>query len=451
MPSARTAVIALVALLGGMVFLANQSEVGLLNEPLVHSAEPIPEPTPELAELTPEQCPSHDGKTTTRLDDYESWQCSSQVPRPKPQPTLSEKDIPMDLYNTSVMLLDGGDWGKMCNKMSIITGMLLELQAKSRLGSTVVALNPYFSAVLWTLDLERASQDVGGFLMDCNYCGPRQSATKWATFRCTSLVVRGRVYSVSNHLFTKNETTWVGLMYWGFRFDSLGYDQRLMNALRPKPFLTDMVRAYVDSKRTPGVSTVSVHRRWIEGQCYEFVATPREYMCASGGLDLLSQPVARLIASKAVSKYYASTNRFADMDQTHRREYERLAPALITCNFTLDREQFELVNQTWPMAFEREFDVLLATDGQAPHGDAALRETPHARRVHGLDAMDLGTCFAKRKNHDMLAEMMAMALADFHMELPTSSCSRFVLEWRIELGRRKGSMYPPLCFDGYQK
>ncbi|KAH9250872.1 hypothetical protein BASA81_011260 [Batrachochytrium salamandrivorans] len=394
MPNARTVVTAVVVILGGMVLLANQREMGFLNEPLlppVHTLEPTSEstfePTPEPSKVIPitlEQCPSHDGKTTTRLEDYGDWLCSSQVLKPEPQPTLAEKDIPLDLYDsntTSIMLLDGGDWGKMCNKMSIITGMLLELQAKSRLGSTVVALNPYFSAVLWTLDLERASQDVGGILMDCSYCGLRQSATRWATFRCTSLIVRGKVYSVSNHLFTKNETTWVGSMYWGFRFDTLGYDQRIMNALRPKPFLVDVVQAYIDSKRTKGVSMVSVHRRWIEGQCYEFVATPREYMCASGGLDLLTQPVTQLLQDKVVSKYYASTKRFVEMDQLHRRQYEPIAPALITCNFTLDREQFRLINQTWPMAFEREFDVLLATDGQAPQGDAALRGNPHARQI----------------------------------------------------------------------
>lgn len=399
--------------------------------------------------LTKEQCKSHPGPSSRATN--EQYLCNSNVEIPAPSSVMAEEDIPINLHNrTNHILLDGGDWGKLCNKMSIITGLLLHLRRNSKLDNAVIALNPYFSAVLWALDFERASQLTGAFLMDCSYCGESSSKQKWDTYRCLHAIVKGRVYNASNHMFVKNQTMWVGQMYWGFRFDDLGYDAELMNALKPKPFLEPIIQEYFDSRRAEGVQTVAMHRRWIEGLCYEFNSDLREYMCAGNSANHLVNPYKQLLKSKENKAYYESTNKFRTMDDLHRKQFEKQVEVLVTCNFTLDEEQFPLINKSWPVAFSKPFDVYLATDGQTPYGDRAVEQSPFPRKVHRLEEMQSPTCFADKKFQDMLTEMLAMSMTDFHMELPTSSCSRFVLEWRRARGKQRGSMYPPVCFNGFQ-
>jgi hypothetical protein len=69
-------------------------------------------------------------------------------------------------------------------------------------------------------------------------------------------------------------------------------------------------------------------------------------------------------------------------------------------------------------------------------------------KVEKLVDLERASCFDKKKHHNMLADMVALSMTDFHLGNPLSSCDDIVATWRKHKGKGVGSSYPQGCYDG---
>ena len=235
--------------------------------------------------------------------------------------------------------------------------------------------------------------------------------------------------------------------------------QENVDFIKPKPYLIKIVKHIVDSitnnyrQKIQDIKTVSVHRRWIEGKCYSFFISPAEFNCEptrklSQYMYNMKKEVFSTLTERNTS-YYTESKKFVNLDEPYRGRFEKDFPLMMSCNYTFSEVQIEGLRKEFPLLFEQPIVVLLASDGQTPKGDEAIRNSSMPVGVETIAKYELPTCFEKRQYHDMLAEMISMVYSDFHMDLMTSSCAPFVAHWRNALGRVKGTSYPPICYDGF--
>ena len=95
------------------------------------------------------------------------------------------------------------------------------------------------------------------------------------------------------------------------------------------------------------------------------------------------------------------------------------------------------------------FAFMIADDGQAPKGRESFERSFAVQYFGNTAAFENEECFAKKKNHYMLADMYAMALSDLHMGMVISSCDDITVIWRRARGRQRGTSYPTECYNGY--
>ncbi|KAH9261411.1 hypothetical protein BASA81_000055 [Batrachochytrium salamandrivorans] len=340
---------------------------------------------------------------------------------------------------TMVHALLDTDWGFTCNKLEILAGAMYQVFSEPRSNSSALALGPRISSLAKNLDLTHLSQDFP-ILLDCRICN--------STVNCKSQVVHGKRLPGGQFPIYKQHLD--NIMYWEFGPSALGMMMPLATHLIPsKAIRLSMEHHMRNQTAKSSLPILGVHRRDIDGYCYAYVGGGElEYECATN--DKLNEEIRALESVNTL--LLRQTENFAKL-----KALEPKHPMLMTCNYSMDAMQQKIFQQKWPTVFdapEKKFNVLLTTDSNDVQGDNRLVQSSAIHKWFEIgDFGSDGTCTSEkhpqRPHRLMLKEMYALALADYHMANPCSSCDVIVVHWRKVLGKAVGSSFPPLCYDGY--
>jgi len=364
--------------------------------------------------------------------------------------TLPASLLPERFCNGKVgaTYLRGDNWGQLCNKMGIIAGIFHEMRVHNELNN-FLAINSIFSKTAWAFDLKALSSRTPGVLMDCEECDAAASF-----LRCNSLIVAGKVYDVSGEAFRVSNIYNVINMYWEKRPRRRGPMPELMDTIVPKKHLQNLIRDMVDEfhadmrKMDPNMKSVGIHRRYMDSMCYKWFSSSQQYNCHPMGEAYTWGPKYSTLQA-SLDKEFKETDMFRKADDSLRRVIEAKAPWVLTCNYTLTDHQIELINATWPVITQSPLAVLLADDNQTPMGYETLRKSRLPKMFFNLQNEERAECFSKKKDHNMLADMLGMSMTDYHMGMVLSSCDDIVVHWRMRERKANASSYPTGCYDPY--
>lgn len=392
----------------------------------------------------------------------EPWTCDVQVDTHDESDTVyyPTRTVERAISSTPVTFLEWGDTpGQLCNRLALLAAVHAKMRKSHRL-HTFLALNGPFSEVAWTLDLHALSSRVPGVLLDCVICAPDPDKRRVLNcnhglappfipkqLRCNFLAMKGKVYALENRLFEVDQSYKSDELWWSDRTKIVGFLGEHVQVLQPKPYLKTIIQVIMDRYRAElgeDVRVLAVHRRFMDKYCYAWVNDIRAHQCfPSDELVKLVSRIGPLLGAKW------ETDSYLYMNNTYRSWLETRNHLLMGCNYTLSASQTNILRSRWPEIFQNPLAVLLATDSQDPTGDAVISKSRLPVKVRTLAEMEQPTCFSGKKYHYMLAEMIAMSLADFHMENSMSSCGDIVAHWRQSLGKPKGSSFPQICYNGF--
>lgn len=203
---------------------------------------------------------------------YANADCEMDLsPKPSrfPSPSPTALDFP-EIESVHVLL--DTNWGFTCNKMEILSGAMYNVLAEPRSASSALALGPVISNLIKNLDLKYLAQDFP-VLFDCNICED--------SVHCQSMIRAGATRAETGAFEYPIFRKYVDAdMYWKFGPSSLGFSTVLARYLVP----SERIRLSVEHimQQPTKNKLLGVHRRDIDGWCYEFVGGgSREYECAA--------------------------------------------------------------------------------------------------------------------------------------------------------------------------
>lgn len=390
----------------------------------------------------------HDAPTTCNVQIKSSkidfdWNCQTLV-NIEPNYTVSSFPVPAPLLastrNGVIYLFQ--TMGQLCNQLGIFGAALFHIKRTQQTGR-FLAFAEEFSEVAWALDLKALSHSVPGLLLDCAACNG-------GNIRCLHMYHKGLVYDVSKHVFPTSLVLNGAQLFYTQRPDLLGYMEEFNTLIQPKRHLKQIVHQLMQNyrRRLPkDTAIVAIHRRYMDYTCYFHLGIHGAFSCYPKAEYFPATE--RLRAHPVFSRLNQINGWDTVMRDDERDTLEREFHHVMGCNYTLNSVQEEILRQTWPALFHQPFAVILATDKQAPAGDQALKNSPLPVEVTELARMERPTCFERKRNHFLLAEMIAQSLADFHMENVVSSCGNIVAIWRAGKGWPRSSSWPPMCYDAY--
>ena len=357
-----------------------------------------------------------------------------------------------ELLSTRVSMFDSELWGQMCNKMILFTHWFMEMERLGRYNTSLIAFHSRFTPPIYAWDMQKFSSQAIGVLLDCTKCDKTKNTAR-KEIRCREILVKGKLYDVSDRIFEFDYSTNAGDVWWYKYMRTKETSNALYTKIiSPKPFLMNMVDQVLENhfmkEVDPETVTVGVHRRFMDRTCYWYILNTVQYHCAMNPDLSKMVSIAKVKIHDQNLKYYKEESKILmQMDDDHRFAYESDFPMIVACNFTLRPNQLEILNNTWPMGqLGRKWSVLLASDNQTPNGETAFRDSPQVALVKKLS--DYEPCLGQSPYYDMLADMYALSKMDLHLENPVSSCGDVVAHWRNALNKPKGTSWPPLCYDG---
>lgn len=379
--------------------------------------------------------------------------CQTTIPRELLEDPTVYANPPADLESKPVVFLEGGDWGQLCNKIGILAGAFRDMaNLTSDMGNTILALSPPYSKTAWAFDPEMFSSRVFGVLMDCVEC--RRDLPK--VMRCSSIIIKGKVYDVSDQVFTAAQQVVVVVLYYHSRPKQLGYMEEMNHVIQPQKAVKYLVNQTLVARFLPvaeGEWSVGLHQRYMDSMGFRWLLDRIQYNChprADFGKEIAA--LSKVMNGERKEYFWNATspeNGFylRKITAQARQEFELAHHLLITSNYSLSPTQVGILKQEWPLLFSKpRIKILLATDNQTPASESEMRQIDFGT-IHKLEEYD--SCVAKIRHHNMLADMWAMSLLDLHMANPLSSCDDVVVQWRRKGGKPAGSSYPPKCYDGY--
>jgi hypothetical protein len=381
--------------------------------------------------------------------EFGKWNCSAPIldEENHTTPHIYElKDVPPGaLENHTGIMLIVGSWGQLCNKITMIAGAM-----RATSNTSILALQPSFAQAAWTLDLKKFSSRNRAILMDCELCGDE------LYMRCGHAIIQGKIYQVHERVFKGTWRLRAVQLFAGARPSAIGYYKEIVENIQPMPYLKKLIEYYYETQFRPSIpenfKSIGMHRRFMDNLCYQYAKDKGQYNCRLQQNTVQQiNGYARAVERGEFQQSFLKSRQFIDIDSNLTRLEDKY-PIVVSCNYTLEKAQRDIINRTWNVLEHYPFKLVLADDKQTPRGRKQLfdsLEELNSGNAFEFDTMDNPTCFAKRKYHSMLAEMIALSMTDYHMGTMVSSCDDIIALWRIGKGKAAGSSYPGFCYDAY--
>lgn len=246
----------------------------------------------------------------------------------------------------------------------------------------------------------------------------------------------------------------------------IGYLEEL-TWLRPLPAAiteVESVLRHVRAFKLPNdFLLLGLHQRSLDGLCYKWIqnrqqiASRKILECHPNSLSV-REPLS-LIQGKVLSKteLFTMDNRCHGiptngllMNKTHRECFFNRSGGYGLCDMTLS-ENHKIYMRKSSVTFPRNdsFGVLTASDHLNPEISKELRE--NVKHIFSLGDIDPELDWARAsRNVLLLKEMWALALSDYFVSQPFSSCDSIIAHWRHGIFNKPlDSSFPPNCWELY--
>lgn len=407
----------------------------------------------------------------------------SPTPRPTQRPTAScEERYPGHASHFRDGMHAGIQeykWGQLCNSVQLVTSLMEHANASLNLSG--VALGPWSTMWLHPLNLTTLARSGHSVYMGCTLVEECHLA-----LGCTSRLQNG-VHTTNRTELPMYVPLWrtyfPGTVWYAFRPALTGFSPVLAHYVRPRDEIMEVARAAVERARSAAEAAAAaatagaprsplvlgLHRRYLDGYCYvwaERVGTGLDgrtmYECAPGsGIGAeggaLAAPVSQNPRFKTREDPCFGMQKKADLGAVQRECYLNASMYYSLCDFSFTPRETAFLRAEWPAFARLDADperdaVLIASDGQRPDSEQAMRERmPLAARPVDLTrggAPGADAVFRDRPRA-MFADSWALALSDLAVENPMSSCASLLAHWRLALGRDPDTLFPSKCFAAF--